>query len=109
MATKLYNFMPAYGTGQNGTATSTSAALTIPGQTCDAVRFVNEGDYPIYIRTWASQINGTSNASVDATSADLKIPQHDVYYGTKDLFHDRISVLAPDGDAEYNVICGSGS
>ena len=109
----LYPFSPFYGSAQQKTAGTSSASADINAQN-KQVRIVNKGTSPVWVRTWASQINGVYSTSVDATTADCYIPPSTATIPqipvilTKDQTHDKISYISTGSTSAIEIMTGEG-
>lgn len=94
---------PAYGSGQNVTATTTSATVSV-NKDDDTLRIVNKDTTNgVYIRAYNS-LSGT----IAATAADYFVPAGIATIIYKDLSHDRLAILAAAGTPALNIMTGKG-
>ena len=95
----LQPFNPQYGSGQNLTATGTSASVTIPKGT-KQVRIVNTG------ATNPGQIRIGTGAQA-ATAADLHLAAGASIIVTKAQDHDTLAYISAVGTT-FNIMMGEG-
>lgn len=94
-----YAFNPAWGSGQNINATTTSTTVDIPTGT-EQVRVINTGPSSVYLR-----ISGTG---VAATTADLLVLPNAIEVFTRFQDYGKLSAVCASGTAAVNVITGKG-
>lgn len=94
-----YAFNPAYGSGQNLTATASSQSVTLPAGT-KSIRITNTGaTNSAYVRI--------GKGAQTATTADLLVMQNTIEVFTKDMDDTTLAYISASGTT-LNFILGEG-
>jgi hypothetical protein len=96
----LQTFSPAYGTGVNATASSTSANVALAGRPSHSLCITNGGTVIAYIRT--------GDSTVAATAADYPVLGGQQVTLTVNMEHTHIAYIAPSGSPPLQFMRGEG-